>query len=506
MRKHFTYITGILLILAGGLTGCKKHSDIIVSTGSISGKYTPARSAAGAVAIKISGTGSMKAKLDSSNGFNITSLEAGNYKIGYAAMPGFIAPDTVLVTVVAGENFDIGTVVFDTTRTTGTGRYGSISGKISPAPAATSIVATGVTGSLGYTVIPDSSGNFRINDIAPGAHTVSFIALPGYSAPNNMSAMVTAGQNTDIGSLVFNPKVYTRKAIDTISEAVKLSSAEAVNDFVNRANMDSAIVLSSYLQLGLPSITLELANALNKIIATKSLWISNITNSSLAFKSLTEVNLIYIYNAPNLTSLDLNALKTFSTAPAPVGSISISFCPALQNLNLAALSQFAGSLSLNATGFKDFSFFNKVRLKPFVFTIEYNKQLTTLRGLNFASDSVANFTIRANPVLASLDGLQDLKRLTSETLITGNPELQILTGLDHVVFANPFTLTNNLKLSTVCAARQIINLLKDAPDYTVRQMNSLGNWVVVTKQALIASGNGLYATRADLIAAIAKCP
>ena len=46
--------------------------------------------------------------------------------------------------------------------------------------------------------------------------------------------------------------------------------------------------------------------------------------------------------------------------------------------------------------------------KPFTVDIGNNDQLTSLRGLTFASDSVFDCTIRANTLLTSLDSFQGL--------------------------------------------------------------------------------------------------
>jgi len=507
MAKYFTYIAAILLVLAGLITSCQKTDDITdneiaVSTGSISGKYSPVGAAASIVTFKNSVNERAVAELDSSNGFNITNLQAGDYKILFTPMPGFIAPDSVWVTINAGENFDIGTVLFRKTDSSETGTFGSISGKISPVTAASAVSVIRIFTTTPYSVTPDTNGNFKINNLAAGEYTVSFTAALGFTAPNPRGATVSAGKNTDVGSINFSPIAVVKKSIDTIPGTVFVSSDQMTNDFITRANADSAIVLTGHLYMTTKVMTAELVSALNKIIAIKgSLMITNIPYASLTFKELKELGQFYLLSAPALTNVDLSALQTVTSG------FSLIECPALTNLKVGALNQFAGSLTLHSTGFRDLTTFNSATYKPFSFEIQNNPQLTSLIGLNFASDSMYNCTITYNPLLTSLDGMQGVKRFKNETIISNNTALQTLTGLNNITVAKHLTLTNNSQLNAVCGAKQLINLLKDAPTYQVRRTNQLtGQVTYLTMQPLVASSNGNYATRAELVTAIGQCP
>lgn len=501
MKNNAVY-TLILIVLTTCLAGCGKNHTELLLTGSISGKLSPAGAAASVAAVSEAGNVTANKNPDSSGHFSISGLQAGLYKIGFATDTAFITPDSVWVKVVAGQDFNMGTV---TAIAKNYNSLGGISGRISPAKAAAGIAATEISGSLRYTAIPDTAGNFRIGSMRPGIYTISSTAAPGFRAPDPVTTLVTAGQNMIINGLVYKQIGYNANAIDTFAVDITLNSAQSVNDFVSRAGADSAIVFTGALSVSVQQISPELAGAFDKIMAVKSFMITGAATTSLSFRFLTNAGTFTIGNAPNLTTVDLGALTTVGTG-GTTGMVSLNGCPALANLNISALHQFAGSLALVNTGFKDLAVFNKTLFRPFALNITGNKKLTTVRGLNFTGDSITNLTINANPLLTTLDGLQDIKRLTNETVITGNPLLQTLTGLDHVVFARHFTLTANPQLSAVCAARQVVNLLKDVPDYAVIQMNQLGNWVSVTKQALTAFGNGVYTTRSDLLAAIAKCP
>lgn len=491
MRKHFTYIAAVLLLLTGGLAGCKKDNDVTTSTGSISGKYSPARAAAGVVAIQISGTVSTNAKLDSSNGFSITGLEAGNYKIGFAAMPGFTAPDTVLVTVAAGKNADIGTVVFKPSAT-----FGSISGKISPATAGTNISVKNSAGLVRYFGASDAAGNFKIDNVSPDLYELSFAPSLQFATPANVKATVTAGNNTDVGTIVLNPA--GKKAIDTIASLLTFYTAADAGNFISRAAGDSAIVLLASFYVYQQALTPELLAAMNKIIVAKSIFQISGASGTLAVNGLKEAAQLSVIGGTNLTTLNLPSLSI-------CGQMILRNCPLLTSVNISALTAFS-SLEVNNTGLAGLTAFQSAAFKSFTLDIANNTKLTSLLGLNFVADSVYDCTITGNTLLTNLNGLQAVKRFTHETAITYNPVLQSLTGLDNAAYARRLTISNNPQLNSICAAKVLLNYLKDAPTFTEWQTNIDGQLTLVTRQPLVASANGSYATRADLVAAVGQCP
>lgn len=497
--KRTVIHTLILILFASCLAGCVKDKANLLLSGSISGRTIPARAAKSISAVSVPGNTLSPAYPDSSGHFRIADLKPGTYKIGFAADSGFVAPDTVLLTVMEGQDLDMGTI---TLKTRTYGSLGSIRGKVSPAGVFASItVTTGPPGYPGYATRTDTAGNFRIDAIVPGTYTVSLSAVPGYTAPKAMLVTVTAGQITDLGTLVFNPVVYPYKAVDTIVGTVFLINDQLVNEFLLRARMDSAIVVTDRIDLSHQPITPELASALNKIIAVKTaLIITGIPSLSIAFKSLREVRLISVFGCPDLTSVDISALNTVNSG------IEVINCPALTAMNISAMTLFAGSLTLRNSGFKDLLAFSNVQYKPFTLDIQSNMQLKSLRGLNFASDSVFDCTIRANPLLTSLDGLQGIKRLKHEMDISNNATLQTLTGLENIIVAKRLTLSGNPQLNAICPAKQLLNILKNAPPYQENYTDAFGTRKVRTIVPLAAANNGQYITLADLLAGMEKCP
>jgi len=99
---------------------------------------------------------------------------------------------------------------------------GTVSGKFNPALEA----ATGVMASTtidGQTVVfyPSAvvGGNFNFMDLPPGDYTLSFTADPRYIAPFNKTIKVTAGINTDAGTIDFAENINLGSISGTVNPA-----------------------------------------------------------------------------------------------------------------------------------------------------------------------------------------------------------------------------------------------------------------------------------------------
>lgn len=498
MRNYGACVALVLLAFAAALTGCKKTNDIIPDavTGNIFGKYSPARAAANIVAVSNPENITTAAKLDSSsNGFNITGLAAGNYLVRFRAKPGFIAPDSITVSLKAGENYDVGTVVFKPTPTpTDTSKHGSISGKILPATPGITIAIKNAGGTRQFGGVPDATGAFKIDGITPDSYELSIAPTLQYATPASLKVNVTAGNNTDIGTIMLSPT--GNKGIDTIPDLVYISDAAGANAFIARAANDSAIVLLASFYANRWAISTGLLAAMNKIIVAKSIFSVDGASGTLTLSGLKEAAQLSV-TGPGLTKLDLPQLT--------VASIVLRDCPALADINVPALTRL-GSLTIYNTGLTGLTAFKSANFKPLTLEIRKNEKLTSLAGLNFVADSLYDCNISYNTVLTNLNGLQAVKRFTHEIVIIGNPVLQSLTGLENAVYARRLTLTYNPQLSAICPAKVLLNYLKDTPAFKEWRTGIDGVRTQVTLQPLVATSNGSYATKVDLLAAVALCP
>ena len=497
MTRYFTFITGILLSASCGFMGCKKDKDMpgaaSVITGSASGTASPAGSVKSIVAISTATAGNKEAKIDSTNGFSIADLVPGDYKIAFTATPGFVAPDTVLVTIAAGKNADMGTVVFTKVATPVVS--GSISGKVSPADAGVVISVTNSNGFVQYGGHSDSAGNFRIDGISPGLYQVSFAPSLLFATPGNVPATVTAGNTTDVGTISVSQAGF--KNIDTISTLLSFYTPADANDFVARAAKDSAIVLTASIYVYYVAITPELMEALNKIIVAKSYFQIFTDSNTLSLTGLREVAQLNVIASGNLTLLNLPSLTR--------AWLKLSECPLLTNINVSALNYLTG-LEIYNTGLTSLAAFQSAVSTPYELSVSSNKNLTSLAGIQFTSGNMGKCTIYGNPMLTSLEGLQGIKTFSNELSITYNPALQSLTGLENAVSAHQLTLSNNPQLNTICPAKTLLTYMKTAPTFTRSGYDIDGHKYTETVQPFTASANGSYETLASLEAAINQCP
>ncbi len=141
-----------------------------------------------------------------SSGTTATGLVAGVYTASFSAVTGWTSPPPRVVQTTNGRTTSI--------TATYTQLVGSLQVTISPAAAITAGATWRVDGGAWR-----DSGSLATN-LSPGAHTVSFSAVSGWTAPSDQAATVMAGETAASGGL------YTR---DTGSLTVLIDPQSAVD-------------------------------------------------------------------------------------------------------------------------------------------------------------------------------------------------------------------------------------------------------------------------------------
>lgn len=500
--KKILYLFVALFI---GFTACSKKdmaSDDALPErenspkGGFSGIVFPFASVRKVNAISLSGTDSTNAVPDSLGNFKLAGLKAGTYNLRFDMNAGFLTKENLRASITAGTNTDLGKLVF---AISDSANLGSISGKITPANSVETVRVTDIHGNTKYSAIPDQDGNYLIAKINPGYYLVTCVSAVGYTPPATVTCTVNPTVNTALDTLTSTPASVVKKAIDTIGGLYSIGTLQEINNFITRAAADSAIVFSESFYLSNSTMTPELASALDKIIAVKSvLTFSHTSTTAASFKNLTEIGQFRLIAASNLKSLNLSALQKLN-------GLELRNCPALSTVDLGALKQLSGDLKLENTGFRDLGLFSKISYSAFDIDISNNQQLTTLKGLNFARDSLYGCRIFSNVLLANLSGLEGLKRFKGETVIYDNA-LVSLAGLDNIVSAKRLTIMNNRQLREICPAKKMLVFLRDTPDYLEYYYDRNNRKQVRTITALVASGNGMFLTLEELKKEIGNCP
>ncbi len=265
-----TTITCLLLCLI--LASCKKSEDAknekpdpvsvitaIPATGSLSGIISPAGAAKNISITTIINSKSQKhITIPKSDGsFLIDTLPAGNYSIEFSANETYTAPETMNVSVVADKKTEVGVVKF-VKREVG---YGSMTGTVSPAGAASQIQIL-VAGTI-VKMTPDPiSGKFTFDRLPEGAYQLYLLAADRFTAPVAGKVIVTKDAVSDAGIYKFESYGYSStfnfKAGDTFREmpAKVTLIAGKLNIIANLAtgNMYNAGAYESH------SLTIKLAN------------------------------------------------------------------------------------------------------------------------------------------------------------------------------------------------------------------------------------------------------
>lgn len=99
---------------------------------------------------------------------------------------------------------------------------GTVSGKFNPAlEAATGVMASTIIDGQTVVFYPSAvvGGNFNFTDLPPGEYTLSFTADPRYIAPVNKPIKVTAGVNTNAGTIDFAENINLGSVYGTVNPA-----------------------------------------------------------------------------------------------------------------------------------------------------------------------------------------------------------------------------------------------------------------------------------------------
>ncbi|GMW00543.1 MAG: hypothetical protein AMXMBFR84_16800 [Candidatus Hydrogenedentota bacterium] len=140
------------------------------------------------------------------SGEGVSGLTPGNYTVQYMPVSGWLAPESAIVTVEAGEIVEL------------TGMYvipGGIRVSIEPELARIEEAQWCVDGGAWH-----NSGETESN-LAPGTHTVSFKAIPRWNSPSNFTTVIVSNQTTQETG-VYAPKVGSLNV--TISPAGAISA------------------------------------------------------------------------------------------------------------------------------------------------------------------------------------------------------------------------------------------------------------------------------------------
>lgn len=174
-----------------------------VASGTITGTVSQPKVITGIVAISAANIYTRYYTLaDAATGkFTFPNLPVGTYFIQYVASPfaDYFVPTTTGVIVLEKQNTDVGTI------TVSRSVPGSISGKVTPAGAAASVIAVSESTGAKYTASPDASGLFRISNLPYDKYFVTASPASGTSlyAPYRKPISVSNGQDVVMADIGF---------------------------------------------------------------------------------------------------------------------------------------------------------------------------------------------------------------------------------------------------------------------------------------------------------------
>jgi uncharacterized protein YjbI with pentapeptide repeats len=191
-------------------TGVDFTASATTQSWTISGAITPSAAGSGAT-VALTGTAVASTIADSSGNFTFTGLSNGSYtitpsKTGFAFNPAS-QPASVNGANLSGINFS------------GAVQTWSISGTISPSPAATGATVT-LSGAASATVTPDVSGNYSFTALTNGSYTVT-PTEGGYT-------FNPASQTTKINGAAVTGLNFTAQTAGTATLAVDATSSQAL--------------------------------------------------------------------------------------------------------------------------------------------------------------------------------------------------------------------------------------------------------------------------------------
>lgn len=492
------FLTVLLFIVA-----CRKNHDegTTPAVSGISGSIQPAGAVTNVTAFDSTTGKTYSAIPDSSGKFLISPLPPGYYLLSFAIDSPY-APSGIpsVAQVRAGETTDLGRLFFVANPSNTYADTATINGAVYPAGAFGEVGLTSSDGKQHYKATPDANGYFLFTQVLPAAYTLHFTVTDvALEAPGDSVISVSKNQVLQLGRFYARTKAgYHTSKIDTIVETTTYIDESVL---LGRAPYDSLIVIQGNLTLFSDVSTDAMKEALNKITVITGYMdvLGDKAIQSITMNQLTTLGAFLTAVQDNLTSLSFPKLTSLT-------GLQLWNTPRLTSFQLGSLQQLSGMVSLIGTGLSDLSMFGTAVYQPFTLELEGNQNLTHISSLHFGSDSVYNLTITGNPLLSTLDGLQGITKAKNKITVSSNAALQTLEGMNNIANTDQLEIRDNPQLTAICAAKTVINAVKDRPTYTVRKMNPWGDWVTVTIDPFIASNDGSYATETDVTAAVAQCP
>ena len=239
-------VTVFLLLISAGLCSCDKNSSLTPGTDTaigmpgapgtgiqreVSGTIDPKGAAtAASISTAVNGqTVSYETIPDKDGYFKFTELATGMYTLHLTPASGYTEPTDIQVTIGPDSN----KVSLGIIKITKPLEYGSISGTVSPAEAATRVVISYTDGTNTpsmLSVSPDShTGNFNFTDVPSGSYTMRFTMAKGFISPDDQTVQVIAGGNTRVGNISFTENQLISFLTFKISGAGKTWNRYAVN-------------------------------------------------------------------------------------------------------------------------------------------------------------------------------------------------------------------------------------------------------------------------------------
>lgn len=159
------------------------------------------------------------------SGATVAGLAAGTHTVSFKPAAGFAAPADATVTITAGE------------LTTFSGAYSADTGRVNVSITPSAAVSAGARWRLDGG--PEQESDVTLNNVSVGAHTLTFSAVAGFTAPASQSITVVKDQTTQASG------VYTESAACCAGGAPVKSLKDAVNLYLG----DLSVFLGALLAL-----------------------------------------------------------------------------------------------------------------------------------------------------------------------------------------------------------------------------------------------------------------
>lgn len=233
----------------------------------------------------------------------------------------------------------------------------------------------------------------------------------------------------------------------------------------------------------------------NNLHTTGVVSLKNLTITTFKMDQLTKVSqFITIASCKALGNISFRSLVSIGSN-AYAGSLLISDCGQLSDLDFSVLSSADSYIHISGTAITDLSKFSALRTAGSL-VLSGNPELSSLHGL----ENLAALT--AGPIY------QAFNSVTIEGLnLSGNAKLRSLSGLQNLTNVPVITLTNNPVLEGFCPLKATINSLSRHADYSYQTPVSTTSDVYKTVyvKALTLTNNGLYARTLDALVSLGQC-